>query len=179
MLLVALALPVSAQNEEGNMVIQILSQFGITKSLLAISFGAAIVVTGLAWFVARRGWLRFSWIDYGVIALTTMTGVIHLLIGLTGEWLLLANGVGFMGLLGLIYLPFTFLRRWRTVLVAGMIVYTLVTIAGYFVTHDHVDNLGLATKAVEVLLIVGLLALVLPIPGLQRLQQRQLTEGAS
>jgi hypothetical protein len=135
-----------------------------------ITFVAALFSNTSAWFVVRRGWLQLSLLDYGIVGLISAAAVLHLLVGLTGDLLLLANGLGFLGLMGLLYLPLALLKRFHNLLVGVTILYTLVTIVGYFITHSQVDNLGLASKGIEIMLILSLLASVIHLPILQRVQ---------
>ena len=127
--------------------------------ILAISVGIAVVATGGAWyFVSNHG---YSWLDHSLYALIITTGVIHLLVGMQGDLLLLLNGLGYIGLAGLRLLPMARKKPYSNFLNGTIILYTLITIFGYFATHlDHFDTIGLVTKGVEILLIVVLSVLV-------------------
>ena len=67
--------------------------------------------------------------------------------------LLLLNGVGYSVLLGARFLPMTARYPYHLVVSGITVVYALVTIFGYFLMHEHLDILGLVTKATEVALI--------------------------
>ena len=98
------------------------------------------------------GSIKLGPLDYGIILLTAITAVIHLSIGGT---LFLLNGLGYLGLLLLFYLPF--FGQWRGAIRWLFIGYTILTIVLYFVFSgaDSFQNmLGLATKLVEVILVV-------------------------
>ena len=82
-------------------------------------------------------------------------GILHLAVALIwGDNLLLLNGAGFI-VLGIAWGWFTGLvPGGRTTILAVLAVYTLVTFVGYFVTHDHFDLVGLASKAAEAFLLI-------------------------
>ena len=84
-----------------------------------------------------------------IIGLTVATAVIHIVIG---GALFILNGLGYLGLLGLMYLPLPALDSARPVL----IVYTIVTIIGYFVMNPDPFGsvLGLIDKAIELALVI-------------------------
>lgn len=86
-----------------------------------------------------------------------LTGFIHLAVGIPADWLLIANGVGYFVLLGLRFVEPIRNSRWMIVLNVGIIIYTSITIVGYFYTHGHVDSIGLVSKAVEGVLILAVL----------------------
>ena len=97
---------------------------------------------------------------YAILVLGLITGVIHLVVlPLLGfEWLLMPlNGLGFLVLTGLVFFDPAFLSGRRTLLIYLFMVYTLVTIVGYFVVNSPpFDTLGIITKVVEVLLLIAL-----------------------
>ena len=133
--------------------VSMMTGLGGTTLTLGISGVAGLIGGAFAWLVARRLNMSLALVDYAIIVLSVVAGVLHLIVGVDGDWLLLLNGVGFLGLLLLLYLPLAIVDRFRKPVALVIIAYTLVTIVGYFITHDHVDNLGLGSKAVEVLLI--------------------------
>ena len=90
-----------------------------------------------------------------IFGLALLTGLIHLFLGLQGQFILVLNGLGFIALvIGLYLLPQ--LATWRTQVRWVLIAYTAVTIVGYFaIVPQPLDyGLGLVTKAIEVILIV-------------------------
>jgi hypothetical protein len=97
---------------------------------------------------------------YAILVLGLITGVIHLVIlPLLGfEWLLMPlNGLGFLVLTGLVFFEPAFLSRQRKLIIYLFIVYTLITIVGFFVLNSPpFDPIGIITKVVEVLLIIAL-----------------------
>jgi hypothetical protein len=97
--------------------------------------------------------------QYGVIILALITAVVHLMLGIQfSETLFILNGLGYIGLVGLLYLPLDFLDSYRSYARWALVGYTALTIILYFVMQDapFASGLGLFTKAVEVALI-GLL----------------------
>ena len=117
---------------------------------LFAGIGAGVVGAVFARRRTRNGLL------VGIVALTLVTGVAHLLIGLGGGRLLLLNGLGFIGLLGLLIVPFGLTESLKNVVRLLLIGYTVVTIVGYFYLHTvaQFDALALSLKAVELLLVV-------------------------
>lgn len=69
--------------------------------------------------------------------------------------MLLLNGLGYIGLLAALYFPLNWLKGLRTPLRWGLLLYTIVTLAGYFALHTpaQYDALGLLTKGIEVALL--------------------------
>jgi hypothetical protein len=88
-----------------------------------------------------------------VIALTLATAVIH--IALLNP-LMVLNGVGYLVLLAALYwVPQT--AAYRPQLRYALIIYTAVTILGYFaINGDFTSVVGMGTKAIELALIVFL-----------------------
>ena len=97
---------------------------------------------------------RFTNSQLIIIGLTTITAVIHLFLGFSGDLLLLLNGFGYFALLIMIFAPIEPLAPYRKMLLWGLLVYTGITVTGYFLTHyGQTDGLGLGTKLFEVLLV--------------------------
>ena len=88
-----------------------------------------------------------------IIGLTVATAVIHIVIG---GALFILNGLGYLGLLGLMYLPLPALDSVRQYARPILIVYTIVTIIGYFVMNPDPFGsvLGLIDKAIELALVI-------------------------
>ncbi|WP_420643278.1 hypothetical protein [Candidatus Leptofilum sp.] len=93
--------------------------------------------------------------DFAIIGFGLVTAVIHLLLA---RPLLILNGLGYIALLAMLFLPLPRLVPLRPVIRWGLIGYTAVTIVLYFVTHRGglwmEDGLGLMTKMVEIILIL-------------------------
>lgn len=93
----------------------------------------------------------------GIIILTVATALIHFRLAFlfpTPDLLFLLNGVGYLVLLGLLYLPLGGLTRFRPVVRLALIAYTALTIILYFVIVGFQGNaLGYATKTIEIALI--------------------------
>jgi len=97
-------------------------------------------------------------IQIGIIVLALATGLIHLIpLGFGfGDTTFILNGLGYLGLLGALTLPLSFLAGYRSQLRWALIGYTALTIVLYFVVNPDPFGsvLGLATKAIEAILIV-------------------------
>lgn len=126
-------------------------------AIMVISLGLGVVSAGISWLVAKD---RLGILQYGIIILLVTTGFIHVLYTLLSDLLLFANGVGYLGLAILYLLPMATEQPYKRLLNGITIIYTLITIIGYFVVHleGHFDLIGIATKAVE-LALVGAVAL--------------------
>lgn len=86
----------------------------------------------------------------GIILTTLITAVIHLALGIP---LFILNGLGYLGLLVLLYAPLPALARFQPMVRYILIGYTVLTIVLYFVMAPLMA-LGLITKAVEVVLVI-------------------------
>ena len=96
---------------------------------------------------------------YAILVLGLITGVIHtVILPLLGfEWLLMPlNGIGFIVLTGLVFFEPSFLSGQRNLIIYLFLVYTLITIVGYFVVNSAYDTIGIITKVDEVLLLIAL-----------------------
>ncbi|MGB1287566.1 MAG: hypothetical protein ACPG7F_13585 [Aggregatilineales bacterium] len=144
---------------------------GITKWTLIIpaaSLIGALILVGGMW---RSQGSRLSMLNYAVAGLIVITGLMHIAIGIQAEdILLLANGVGYMVLGALRYMPLPTLDNVRQLTGFALVPYILVTIAGYFILHEGVDVLGLINKVIEVVLLAGLLLELMRFPVYQERQ---------
>jgi hypothetical protein len=94
----------------------------------------------------------------GIFLLALATAAIHLYLGLSfGNTLFVLNGLGYLGLLAALQLPIPQLARFRPIVRWGLVGYTALTINLYFVMAP-LTVIGLVDKAIEVALIVLLLA---------------------
>jgi hypothetical protein len=94
----------------------------------------------------------------GIFLLALATAVIHLYLGLSfGNTLFVLNGLGYLGLLAALQLPIPQLVRFRPIVRWVLVGYTTLTIVLYFVMAP-LTVIGLVDKAIEVALIVLLLA---------------------
>jgi hypothetical protein len=101
-----------------------------------------------------RSMARIGIIQIGVICLTIATAAIHLYLG--GP-LFLVNGLVYLALLAMLYMPA--LRRFRAITRIGLIAFTVITIVFWVLyTRFAPDPIGYADKLIEVLL-VGMLVL--------------------
>ncbi|MGI8648935.1 MAG: hypothetical protein ACR2KW_00940 [Rubrobacter sp.] len=98
----------------------------------------------------------------GIIILTIATALIHFRLAFffpTPDSLFLLNGIGYLGLLGLLYLPLDSLRRFRQITRLVLLAYTVLTLALWFViTGGQGNALAYADKVIEVALVVLLAA---------------------
>lgn len=93
---------------------------------------------------------------YRIIALTLVTALIHLFLGVqVGFFLFILNGLGFLALIIALYL-LPQLAQWRRYVHWALMAYTAVTIVAYFPLHSDPlsSGVGLVTKVVEVVLLV-------------------------
>ena len=97
---------------------------------------------------------------YAILVLGLIAFVIHaIILPLLGyEWLLMPlNGLGFLVLTGVVFFNPAFLSGQRKLIMYLFMVYTLVTIAGFFVVNSPpYDLIGIISKANEVLLLIAL-----------------------
>ena len=149
--LVGWALPVAAHGETDD------PAFAVPgRMVLTIAVGLALLTV---FVISRSTTKRFHLNQYGIMALGITTAVIHLLEG-TAEFILILNGLGYLTLLGALYLPLGIFANYRKSLNWGLLAYTLLTIVMFFVIHPwglaggQLDQLGLVTKAVELMLVV-------------------------
>ena len=106
----------------------------------------------------KIGSLKINPVQIGIIIFTVITAVIHIFLG---KPLFILNGLGYFALLVVYFLPNPLAQRWHPLvrwLFAG---YILLIIILYFVFHPNGtwqdDGLGLATKMVEVILLLLLM----------------------
>lgn len=106
------------------------------------------------------GQQKFGPLQFAIIILTFATAINHLDLGLQSlDILFVLNGLGYAGLLALLYLPFDFLTPARPYFRWTLIGYTALTIVAYFYIHGlRLDTtIAILTKVIEVLLIILLL----------------------
>lgn len=135
-----------------------------TNQLIVLGAGIVIacIFVGIIWFLAGK---QMPAMLVLATVLTVYTGIIHLVVGGTGDWLLVANGAGFCAIAILRGLPIIRLSTFNKIVTAGLLVYTIITFIGYFLTHNSYDIYGIVTKLIEVMLIAILLRdLIIPNP---------------
>jgi len=133
-------------------------------AILGISLGLGLITSGAAWLIARK---RLHILYYAINTLLIITAFIHILYTWTEDLLLLANGIGYLGLAILYLIPITAKQPYKRILNGVTIIYTLITIIGYFVLHasGHLDLIGLFTKAVEIALLGAIAMYMFVKPG--------------
>lgn len=100
----------------------------------------------------------------GIILLTLATAIIHLILAFTsGGFFLVAfllNAIGYLVLLGALYLTPDFLAGQRSLVHWALLAFTAVTFVLYFVFNwpDIWGTLGIVDKSIELLLIILLIA---------------------
>ena len=131
---------VDAHNEGG-------SGFALLPLVLGIVAGGVLSGGAYASDNKRSGLLL------SIIGLTAATGVLHLMLG---SPLMVLNGVGYLALAAALFLPLPLPENIIRMVPIVLGIYTLVTIIGYFALHTpaQYSTLGLADKAIEVVLIV-------------------------
>jgi len=110
---------------------------------------------------------------YGIIIAALVTAVMHLMAAFDKQLfpdgpdpLFLLNGLGYLGLLGVYFLPIGFFQQKHNLVRQGMILYAVVTIVawlviwvGFYVIRDgysffdHDSVYGIPAKIAEVILI--------------------------
>ena len=93
---------------------------------------------------------------YSIIGLTIATALIHLVLSGGSNVLFILNGIGFLGLLGLIYLPLSFMDGKRAMAKWALAGFALITIIAYFIINPErfSSPLGLITKVIELALLI-------------------------
>jgi hypothetical protein len=94
---------------------------------------------------------RFGPLQYGIIALTLATAAIHFLL-LFPDTVFILNALGYVALLGALYLPVAALAPYRSWARWGLIVYTAVTLVLWAFIGSR-DWLAYLTKVIELALI--------------------------
>lgn len=85
--------------------------------------------------------MNHNHIHAGIIVLTLITAVVHCVIGYSdSDHLLTLNGLGYIALLIALYIPFTPLQNYRTWFRNTLMIYTIVTIVGYFALHRGIPT---------------------------------------
>ena len=96
----------------------------------------------------------------GIIILAAITGVVHLALGIgTSNNLFILNGVGYFALLYATFWTPGFLKGQSALIRWAFIGYTAITILAYFGSwglEGFTQPMGMVTKVVEVLLLIGL-----------------------
>lgn len=108
-------------------------------------------------------------LQWSIIALTVVTAVIHIWLGVgfiaTGGLIFVLNGIGYLVLLAMLYLDLAMLAPYRTIVRWLLIAYTAVTVIGWVfigtgsplagpVAMGSETIVAYLTKIVEVVLIV-------------------------
>ena len=102
---------------------------------------------------------RYHWLDVGIVLLGVAAALIHFYLSvLMGkvDLLFTLNGLGYLGLLGLLYLPLPAARDHRQLVRFALIAYTLLTIILWVFLGKPYTSLGYFTKLIE----AGLVALL-------------------
>ena len=122
--------------------------------------------------------MKFTSKQYGIIAMTLITAILHLLAAVDKQLfpggpdpLFILNGLGYLGLLGAYFLPIAFFQQKHELVRKGYILFAIITIAAWvwiwviqyviiggenFFGHDSLY--GIPAKLAEVALIFFLRA---------------------
>jgi hypothetical protein len=92
----------------------------------------------------------------GILVLGSFAAFVHLGLGFRGDALLVLNGLGYLGIVGLLAIPIPFLQQQRQWVRWLLVAYAAVTFIGYFVMHDFggYSNMGILTKIAELGLLI-------------------------
>ena len=101
---------------------------------------------------------KFGPLQWAIVVLAVCTAAVQLWLGISiPDNVFLLNGLGYLGLLGLLYLPLALLTPYRNIVRWVLIAYTAVTIfAWWFLDDQKSMPLAYITKASEVALIACL-----------------------
>jgi hypothetical protein len=91
-----------------------------------------------------------------IILLTLFAAAVHLQLYFPDPMFIL-NGLGYLALLGALFLPIPIIKNFRAVWRVLLMGYAALTVVLYFVTQGEPSTLAYVTKAAEVVLIVLLL----------------------
>jgi hypothetical protein len=104
---------------------------------------------------SKKNTLVFGPLQYAIIVLTVATALIHFVLAF--DFMFILNGLGYLALLGALYLPIAMFDPYRTYIRWVLIGYTALTIVLWAViTGASYSVIGYVTKAIEVALIVAL-----------------------
>jgi len=94
-------------------------------------------------------------LQIGVMVLTALTAIIHLILAVPDNYLFYLNGLGYLGLGAALYFLPQFASR-RSMVRWALMGYTAVTIVLFFIFNAETGygTLGLIDKVIEVALIV-------------------------
>ena len=129
---------------------------GSNLNLIATMSGiiAAVALAGGAMMFLGE---RPNTLTLAGLALIGFTGLLHLVAGTAwSDTLLILNGIGYVVLAIAWVSPQQIMGNQRQIVAGILIVYTLITIIGYFATHDHYDYLGIISKVIEFVLLAVL-----------------------
>jgi hypothetical protein len=100
--------------------------------------------------------VRFGWVQVLILVAGLTTALIHLYLNFLGGFdiMFTLNGLGYLGLLSLLFLPISFVRPFHPVVRWVTMGYALLTIVLWFVLNGRMDVYGYTAKLAEVALIV-------------------------
>ncbi len=99
--------------------------------------------------------VRFSMTDIAIIVLTIATALVHLVLGFSDGVMIMfvLNGLGYLTLLGGLYLPISALASYRSKIRWALIAFAAVTVLAWIAIGLR-NVLGYTDKAIEIVLIV-------------------------
>ena len=99
---------------------------------------------------------KFGPLQWAIVVLVVFTAAVHIWLGLSiPDNVFLLNGLGYLGLLGLLYLPLAFLTPYRNIVRWVLIAYTAITFFAW-VSFGARNAVAYIDKASEIALIVCL-----------------------
>lgn len=99
---------------------------------------------------------KFGPLQWAIVLLTIFTAGVHLWLGYSiSDVVFLLNGIGYLVLLGLLYLPIAFLVPYRNIVRWVLIAYTAVTFFAWVFIGAR-NTLAYVDKASEIALIICL-----------------------
>ncbi len=104
---------------------------------------------------------RLGPLQIGIIVLTIATALVHLTLGITSTpplILFLLNGIGYLTLVGALYLPIPQLAPYHAQIRWVLIAFAAATIIGWIFTGDRTLIIGYPTKVDEIVLIILLIS---------------------
>lgn len=120
---------------------------------ISVSMMLSLIAVSTTWLIGQGQLPRIA---FGIGALISYTAFVHLVVGFSGEMLLIANGLGYLAWLLLRIIPKIRASRFFSWIDFGIIAYTIITFVGYFTLHGHVELVGVTSKVAEALLIIVL-----------------------
>lgn len=120
---------------------------------MAAAFASSLFVSAVVYAVPS---FQVNLLQIAIVALGTVTSVIHFFIGIGGDALLLLNALGYIVLLLALFTPVSPLLAMRPMVRIALLLYTIVTFIAYFMLHsvEQFAAIDIVTKTIEMGLIM-------------------------